>query len=136
MIHSILAMFFFLPLFQTITTLPKEEYLIFDGSGNRYLISQGYGLIIDYDPVTPEKSSSGMYSGGEKVKRTISEAQYLEISQSVHRTVKEKKYHSKDRVKGSFSIAIIKSGKETNYLIAGASEEVKALEALLKLRIQ
>lgn len=37
-----------------------------DGSGNRYaLVDDGRGDVdVTYDPMTPAKSSSGMYSGG------------------------------------------------------------------------
>jgi len=48
-----------------------------DGNGNQYIIEQDG---IEYNPVKPKFSSSGVYDGGNHVKKKITQHQYSEIT--------------------------------------------------------
>lgn len=47
-----------------------------DGAGNTYFVSENS---IQYSPMTPEMSSSGLYSGGEPAKVELSPEQHTEL---------------------------------------------------------
>jgi hypothetical protein len=113
----------------------SEDYFILDGNANLYRINST-DLSIEYTPVRPEQSSSGLYSGGEYCKKTITTEQYSILSQKVQGIVHNKKLRIQDRVKGSFSITIKKGKKEERFLIAKGGEEILALESYLKALIQ
>lgn len=49
----------------------------YDGSGNRYAIDEAKK--ITFKPITPNESSSGMYSGGSPWSRTLDDAEYAQL---------------------------------------------------------
>ncbi len=130
--HSFLIMLLFFPFFQTIGT-PQPEYKIADGSGNQYFITTKE---IEYIPVKPENSSTGMYSGGEYVKKTITPEQYSELVKKVEAVEENKQLRIKDRIKGSFAISIVHGAKEKSFLVNRGGTEISALEQYLKQLIQ
>ena len=70
----------------------------YDGSNNLYRI---YPDKIDYYPMTPERSSSGTYSGGEPWEQEISEERYQQIWQMIQEVVQMKTVHLQNRTMGS-----------------------------------
>ncbi len=48
-----------------------------DGNGNQYIIEQD---TIEYNPIKPKFSSSGVYDGGDHIKKKITQQQYTKIA--------------------------------------------------------
>ncbi len=84
------------------------EYLYADGSGNTYVFNNDS---IEYNPITPEMSSSGIYSGGDYVKKKIKESDFENIKSIYDRIFKKKKIHIKNRIKTSGQLEIFKNDK-------------------------
>lgn len=135
MISLVCSLMIGLQCLQNLMISAEEDYSIADGSGNLYRITAA-DLQIEYDPVKPENSSTGFYSGGEYVKKTISKEQYSTLAQKIHKVIDRKEIRIKDRVKGSFAITVQKGKKEHSYLIARGGQEIQDLEAYLKQLIQ
>ncbi|KKL89333.1 hypothetical protein LCGC14_1915730, partial [marine sediment metagenome] len=51
--------------------MPPKTYRYLDGSGNQYYIQDDMRKTIEYMPVKPLSSSSGIYDGGKYVKTEI-----------------------------------------------------------------
>jgi len=107
-----------------------------DGSGNEYIINYGPKFIIEYNPVKPLESSSGIYDGGEYVKREISELQYNKIILIISDTIKNREIRINDRVKGSGMIILQNENKETVYILEPGSKEIDKIEEVLHELIQ
>lgn len=69
-----------------------------DGAANLYFITT---TIIEYAPMTPERSSSGFYSGGEPATVKITTEQFEAICQVFEQAQANKEDHRKNRLKGS-----------------------------------
>ena len=104
-------------------------YNYLDGNGNKYIISNE---LIEYIPVKPSFSSSGVYNGGDYIKKEISEIQYNKLTISLNIAIKNKKCHIKNRVKMSGLIVIQEENKEKAYILSPGSEEISKIENLLK----
>ena len=72
----------------------KQEtvYNYIDGNGNKYVIET---TSIEYKPVKPVLSSSGLYDGGDYLKKTISKIQFDEIISVINEGVRNKEDHIK-----------------------------------------
>jgi hypothetical protein len=69
---------------------PHAEWILnfADGSGNRYTIASDAAdanAHLVYEPITPEQSSSGTYSGGSPVDRQISAENTSELCDVLRR---------------------------------------------------
>lgn len=109
--------------------LTRKIYNYFDGNGNKYIISNE---VIEYIPVKPDISSSGVYNGGDYTKKDISEIQYKKLAISLNVAIKNKKSHIRNRVKKSGLIVIHEKNKEKVYILSPDSEELSKIENLLK----
>lgn len=58
-------------------------YSYVDGSGNTYSITE---QLIQYDPMTANYSSSGVYDGGKAAKVVLSPKQFEKIRVIIHNT--------------------------------------------------
>lgn len=104
-----------------------------DGSGNVYNITRDKkGWTLEYKPVQPEFSSSGVYSGGEYVKKKISKSQYKKIISSINKAVENKKIQIKDRIMTSGMITIQENKSTKTYIIKPHSTEQRDIEGILK----
>ncbi len=83
------------------------SYKYIDGSNNTYIINSKN---VEYVPITPENSSSGMYSGGKPFNVTISTEQATEITNLFANAIKNKEIQLEIRPKGAGTI--IKIGLE------------------------
>jgi len=104
-------------------------YNYLDGNGNKYIITND---LIEYIPVKPSFSSSGVYNGGDYTKKEISEIQYNKLKISLNVAIKNKKRHIKNRVKMSGLIVIREEKKEIFYILSPNSEEILKIENLLQ----
>ncbi|MBC7863470.1 MAG: hypothetical protein IAF38_10875 [Bacteroidia bacterium] len=111
---------------KTVATGEKLSYA--DGSGNVYVIKKES---IEYIPVKKENSSSGEYSGGEPLSKSITEEAWTKTKKEFDSLFKNKKIQIKNRMMGTGLLSITKKGKETIVLIA-KSPEMENLEKSLK----
>lgn len=56
-----------------------KVYNYCDGNGNQYKISADLINIIEYFPIKPYQSSSGVYDGGEYNKKRLDNEQFIQI---------------------------------------------------------
>ncbi len=107
---------------QTIT----YEYA--DGSANLYLLTE---TTLEYLPVKPEESSTGMYSGGDPKTVTVTPAEYNELKDLLDEALEKTSIHIPDRIKTSGMISRMGSTKK-QCIIKPYCEEMKAIEGTLK----
>lgn len=98
-----------------------------DGNGNVYSIEDNW---FEYTPVKPINSSSGIYSGGNAVKKKITDAQIQEINDAFAAIFENKKIHIEKRVMGSGMLKCENANTITTVII-GNCEEKNALEKML-----
>jgi hypothetical protein len=100
-----------------------------DGNGNQYIIEQES---IEYNPVKPKFSSSGIYDGGDHVKKKITPQQYDKIASTFKKAMANEASHIKNRVKMSGSITIREGNSEKSCILRPNSEELNEIEKILK----
>ena len=100
-----------------------------DGSGNAYFITENNTL--KYDPVTPEMSSSGVYSGGDTAEVKLSMEDYDEIMELFNAAMTDTGNHVENRA--MMTGAVEYNGKEIILAQNAASKEnlEKKLRSLL-----
>ena len=103
-----------------------------DGSGNKFEINKTSKITIEYIPVKPLQSSSGIYNGGEYVKKEISELQYNKIISTLREAIENRDIYINDRVKGSGIIILREEDKENVYILEPGSKETENIEKLLR----
>ena len=111
-------------------------YRYLDGSGNEYIINNESKITIEYIPVKPLQSSSGIYDGGDYVKKEISELQYNQVFSTLSVAIKNRDIYINDRVKGSGMIILEEKDKENVYILEPGSKEIENIEKTLKSLIQ
>lgn len=100
-----------------------------DGNGNQYIIEQDS---IEYNPVKPKFSSSGIYDGGDHVKKKITQQQYDKIASIFKEAIANKASHIKKRVKMSGVITIQEANALKSCILSPNSEELNEIEKTLK----
>lgn len=115
---------------KTPKTPADAVYIYADGSANLYFVTPTF---IEYAPMTPERSSSGMYSGGEPAKVPIDESSFSIIEEVIESFTKNTADHIPDRIKMSGNIYFVKEGKSFN--LAHNSNSKNGIEAMLKMML-
>lgn len=96
-----------------------------DHSGNRYRFWSSDDAATGhytYDPVTPEQSSSGSYSGGEPQQGLLEAPGAAALLQAVRDLESAEKAHARTRMMGTGSFAISEGdGAERRFLIRRGS---------------
>ena len=106
-----------------------KKYTYVDGSNNVYSLTQDS---LDYDPISPNQSSSGEYSGGEPKTVKITTEQFAKLETIILALSKDKKSHEKTRQMGFGTLEV---GKKIIYI--NSSSTLKSdLEKELKLCLQ
>jgi LEA14-like dessication related protein len=100
-----------------------------DGNGNQYIIEQES---VEYTPVKPKFSSSGIYDGGDHVKKLITQLQYDKITSIFKKAIANKASHIKNRVKMSGAITIKEGNTVNSCILSPNSEELNEIEKILK----
>ena len=103
-----------------------------DGSGNEFIIKNTPVITIEYIPVKPLQSSSGIYDGGDYVKKDISELQYNNIISTLREAIENRDIYINDRVKGSGMIILQEEDKENVYTLEPGSKEIENIEKSLR----
>ena len=99
-----------------------------DGNGNQYIIKND---VIEYKPVKPIYSSSGVYNGGNYSKKELSKIQYNQLTTMLNLAIKNKNIHIKNRVKMSGMIVIQEENKQYAYILSPDSKETQKIEKIL-----
>jgi len=100
-----------------------------DGNGNQYIIEQDS---IEYNPVKPKFSSSGIYNGGDHVKKKITQQQYNKIALIFKEAIANGASHIKNRVKMSGVITIQEGNNVKSCILNPTSEELNEIEKIIK----
>lgn len=108
------------------TTMNK--IIVSDGSGNTYTISKE---LIEYSPVRPENSSSGVYSGGEPFKKKISSSDYKKIEKAINTIYDTKAIRLSHRTMGSMQITRMNSNRPETIIIESQTKEAIVLQKIL-----
>ena len=108
-----------------------KDYRYLDGSGNEFVIKKTNKITIEYNPVKPLQSSSGIYDGGEYVKKEISELQYNKIISTLRDAIENRDIYINDRVKGSGMIILKEEDKKNVYILEPGSKEIENIEKSL-----
>ena len=109
-----------------------EQFSYYDGSGNAYMIHEGH---FKYEPVTPESSSSGIYSGGEAVARKISEVELSTAKRLFEGAVSAVDQHQDDRAMMT-GLVVLARGSDTTRVVLkpGSSKKAELENFLMKLK--
>ncbi|HEY3406288.1 MAG TPA: hypothetical protein VGK59_23030 [Ohtaekwangia sp.] len=107
---------------------PAIHYEYADGSANRYVIT---ATQLEYIPVKPEESSTGMYSGGEPKKVTITPQQFEAVQRALEQAINTPSIHIPDRMKTSGLIIRKEGDKTSQYILKPKSEAIAEIENLL-----
>ena len=106
----------------------QKNYRYLDGSGNEYIINNEF---IEYIPIKPIYSSSGIYDGGNYTKKEINKLEYDQLISILNRAMNNEKSHIKNRVKASGVVAIKDKKKEKTCILSPDSTEVQNIEKIL-----
>ena len=106
-----------------------KNYRYLDGSGNEYIINNEF---IEYIPIKPIYSSSGIYDGGNYIKKEINKLEYDQLISTLNRAMNNEKIHIKNRVKASGMIIIQDKNKENMCILNPNSKEVQNIEKMLQ----
>lgn len=95
-----------------------------DGSGNGYLFeADDAGVHFTYDPVTPERSSTGTYSGGDPidVQLTAEDPRFETLWEHATKLEADKARHAQERNKGDGALTVTSDGNRRRVLIVRAA---------------
>jgi hypothetical protein len=121
--------------FACMTKTTHYEYA--DGSANRYVILPES---LEYIPVKPEESSTGMYSGGEPKKIEITEVQFQTLKSLLEKAIANHEVLITDRIKMSGQISVITNNSMSaftntsneEYILNPGCAEIVSIEGALK----
>ncbi|MCB1309045.1 MAG: hypothetical protein KDK30_12725 [Leptospiraceae bacterium] len=127
-----------IPVSYVITDMYNWIYV--DGNGNTYRLEQQNDRIeLIYEPVQPALSSSGVYSGGSSVIRTISRKAYDEAAAAMQRAIENTGAHCNQRTMGTGTLQwrtpASSVGGQSEYnqiLLSYRSREKQNIEDLLQ----
>lgn len=102
---------------------PIFEYA--DGNANRYILTNNQ---LEYIPVKPEESSSGIYSGGTPISITITQEKRHQIQEAIQLLIDNPKLHLPNRVKMS---GLLRNRTENVSVIIKPGPELSTLDSLL-----
>ena len=106
-----------------------------DGSANAYHFTRDAGgqVRFVYDPVTPERSATGLYSGGPPRTEALApdDARLVDLWMLLRKLEADETKHTPDRAKGTGAIAWESPAGRRAFIIQ-MGEDVNALLAVLK----
>lgn len=108
-------------------------YIYTDGNNNNYRLTSEMKLI--YEPITPELSSSGIYSGGNPKEVMLCKKDYKELTKLIMSTFNNKENHIETRNMGTAMIKLIFTENKTQsaFIRGDAKQNIllnKVLEGL------
>jgi len=128
-LHILLLLpFFYQCKTQEIKPAKMTSYEYVDGNGNLYAINN---TSVVYDPVTPEESSTGMYSGGEAYTAPLEQKQFDQIQATFNKVVENKNDQTDVRSKGTGTLIVLPANK--TYIFKMDSPSKKEMEEVIRL---
>ncbi len=109
----------------------SKVYNYFDGSGNKYVIKDEDGFVLEYIPVKPTQSSSGIYDGGEHVIKELDKIQFNKLTSLLETAIQKTDSHIKNRIMMSGMIMVHEDNERERCIIRPKSEILKRIEDLL-----
>ena len=100
------------------------KYVFVDGSGNRYSFENGS---VTYDPMTPERSSSGVYSGGAPFSRELDKKEVIGLVDVFERAIWSEKDHTDKRTMGSGTLFKRVGEEQVRYYFRMNSNSMKEI---------
>lgn len=100
-------------------------YAYIDGNNNVFEIFQ---TRLVYNPISPERSSSGEYSGGNPAQTALNSEQFENIEAKIKAVIKDKSHHLDSRPMGCGTIVI----KSKSLFVDASSSLLKELDTLLR----
>lgn len=102
-----------------------------DGSANLYRFrGDGSGATFDYEPVTPERSSTGTYWGGPPRTGRLDAATLASLWQHVRMLEADVALHVEDRMKGTGAFTVTDAAGTRSFVIK-RGPELAAFDAFL-----
>jgi hypothetical protein len=104
-----------------------------DGSGNGFLFAQsspGEPARFTYSPITPERSSTGSYSGGEPAAGVLDGEQAMALWQRVRRLEADTEIHTEQRMKRTGSFRLVSSNRERAFIV-NFGDELASFDAFV-----
>jgi len=108
------------------------EFGYSDGSGNTYRIKSEKTITLEYIPVKPKYSSSGIYNGGDPVIKELNNAQYEQILFTLNKAIHNKECQIENRIKMSGMITKKTNKFKDMVIISPDSRELKLIESVLQ----
>ncbi|KAB2842974.1 hypothetical protein F9K50_00825 [bacterium] len=105
-----------------------------DGSANQYHFEQrskGAAVSFRYDPVRPEQSSTGMYSGGEPRQGKLTARQARELKRRLAELESDAALRVEDRNKGTGAFSV-RTSEGTRSFIIRMGPEIRRFDEFLK----
>lgn len=103
-----------------------------DGAANSYSIdSDGDGATFVYDPIRPEQSSTGTYSGGDPRSGRLDAATVAELWRRVDALAANTAIHQADRNKGT-GMFDLKGGAGPRAFIVEMGADIRAFDEFLR----
>ena len=103
----------------------ETNYTFFDGSGNKYIVTEDS---LEYIPITPAQSSSLSYSGGQYLKRDLKADEFSSIVELAARAIKNKEIQTEEKAKGNPAIVF----QQKTFILKMNAELTNQLLNLLK----
>lgn len=107
----------------------QPQYTYADGSANHYVITDSS---LQYIPVKPEESSTGMYSGGDPADVKLTKEQFESLKQLLEEAISATGNHIADRIKMSGAVTRITASDTVTIILKPGAPEQDALESALK----
>lgn len=105
-------------------------YMYSDGNNNTYKVTSEKKMF--YEPMTPEMSSSGIYSGGNPMEISLDTEDFNNITEHFNSLLKNKSIHINKRLMGSGMIKLVYSGNKTEIVnLDGNAKEIEDFEKML-----
>ena len=108
------------------------ELIYGDGSGNTYLIEKGKEITLEYLPIKPRFSSSGIYDGGEHVKKELELSKFTRLRDLFIEATMARDQHVQNRVKMSGMVSMKESDSQQECILAPNSNLKDLIENLLR----
>jgi hypothetical protein len=108
-----------------------------DGSGNAFQLEQkskSESASYAYSPVTPERSSSGMYSGGEPAPGALDGEAVARLWKRVRELEAATALHTEERGKGTGAFHLVTPAGERSFIVSMGSELRQFDELLAELK--
>jgi hypothetical protein len=105
-------------------TAPASPWTVVlaDGSNNvTRVVQTASGATWTYEPMTPERSSSGTYSGGEPANGVLDDDATAGFWEAVGAALKDESGHARARAMGTFSLSVTMDGATESVVLKPAA---------------